>query len=66
MRPISLIAPALLAETRFVEIVPERVAKSVRVTEEEILDDLLYPVDRRVVDGSVDAHPSRTDSAPRP
>jgi hypothetical protein len=64
MRLISLIAPAVLAETRYVELVPEQIAKSVRVTEEEILDDLLYPGDHRVIDGSVDRHRSRSDSRP--
>jgi hypothetical protein len=51
MRAISLIAPALLAETRYVELVPEQIARSVRVSEEEILDDLLYPADHNAVRG---------------
>ena len=63
MRFISLIAPALLAETRYVEINGEQIARSVRVTEEEILDDLLYPADHRAIERSVAAAPpSRTDS----
>jgi hypothetical protein len=51
MRAISLIAPALLAETRYVELVPEQIARSVRVSEEEILDDLLYPADHNFLSG---------------
>jgi hypothetical protein len=54
MRAISLIAPALLAETRYVELVPEQIARSVRVSEEEILDDLLYPGDHSAVRKSVE------------
>jgi hypothetical protein len=45
MRAISLIAPALLAETNYVQLIPEQIARSVQVSEEEILDDLLYPAD---------------------
>jgi hypothetical protein len=58
MRAISLIAPALLAETRYVELVPEQIARSVRVSEEEILDDLLYPADHNAL--------SSDDAKPRP
>jgi hypothetical protein len=65
MRLMSLIAPAVLAETRYVELVPEQIARAVRVTDEEILDDLLYPGDHRVIDGSVDRQRSRSD-APSP
>jgi hypothetical protein len=61
MRFISLIAPALLAETRYVDINGERIADSVRVTEEEILDDLLYPADHRAVEASDAAPVPRTD-----
>jgi hypothetical protein len=59
MRFISLIAPALLAETRYVEIVPEQIAGSVEVTEEEILDDLLYPADHRAVSDGSGVDPNR-------
>jgi hypothetical protein len=55
MRAISLIAPALLAETRYVDLVPEQIARSVRVSEEEILDDLLYPADHSAVRKSATA-----------
>jgi chromosome condensin MukBEF MukE localization factor len=55
MRAISLIAPALLAETRYVELVPEQIARSVRISEDEILDDLLYPADHSAVRKSVNA-----------
>jgi hypothetical protein len=66
MRLASLIAPALLAETRYVEVVPEQIARSVRVTEEEILDDLLYPADHRVVDGNVQGAPVSGADEKRP
>jgi hypothetical protein len=59
MRFISLIAPALLAETGYVEIVPEQIAASVEVTEEEILDDLLYPADHRAVSDGSGVDPNR-------
>jgi hypothetical protein len=61
MRAISLIAPALLAETRYVDLIPEQIARSVRVSEEEILDDLLYPADHSAVSKSVKA--SRSTNA---
>ena len=60
MRLISLIAPALLAEPRYVEIDPEQIAKSIRLTEEEILDDLLYPGDHRAVSDGGDDRPSHS------
>jgi hypothetical protein len=59
MRAISLIAPALLAETRYVELVPEQIVRSVRISEEEILDDLLYPADHSAVRKSVKARRSQ-------
>jgi hypothetical protein len=64
MRAISLIAPALLAETRYVELVPEQIARSVRISEEEILDDLLYPADHSAVGKPVAERRSR-DSGSR-
>jgi hypothetical protein len=45
MRAISLIAPALLAETNYLDLIPEQIARSVQISEQEILDDLLYPAD---------------------
>jgi hypothetical protein len=45
MRAISLIAPTLLAETNYLDLIPEQIARSVQISEQEILDDLLYPAD---------------------
>jgi hypothetical protein len=56
MRAISLIAPALLAETRYVEVDPQQVARSIRVSDEEILDDLLYPADHGAVRSAAVKH----------
>jgi hypothetical protein len=67
MRGISVIAPALLAETRYVDLVPEQIARSVRVSEKEILDDLLYPADRNSVDGrGASSRPRSADDGKRP
>jgi hypothetical protein len=55
MRAISLIAPALLAETRYVDLDPQQIARSIRVSDEEILDDLLYPADHTTVRKSATA-----------
>jgi hypothetical protein len=49
MRAISVIAPTLLAETRYVELDPQQIARSIQVSHEEILDDLLYPADHNAV-----------------
>jgi hypothetical protein len=65
MRAISMIAPALLAETRYVDLVPEQIARSVRVTEQEILDDLLYPADRDAVGGGTAPRPRPGDDGIR-
>lgn len=58
MRAISLIAPALLAETRYVDLDPQQIARSIRVSDEEILDDLLYPADHTAVQKSATARPA--------
>jgi hypothetical protein len=47
MRALSLLAPALEVERRYLEVDEMELIGSFEITEEEILDDLLYPADHR-------------------
>jgi hypothetical protein len=47
MRAEALLAPAVAVEKRYLELDEEELIASFEITQEEILDDLLYPADHR-------------------
>jgi hypothetical protein len=56
MRTATLFAPVIAAEKRLVslpgrrfEVDRKELSRSIEISEDEILDDLLYPADRRAV-----------------
>jgi hypothetical protein len=56
MRAQALLAPAAAVEKRYLELDEEELIGSVEITQEEILDDLLFPSDHRAAwSGSPDS-----------
>jgi hypothetical protein len=58
MRAQALLAPAAAVEKHYLELDEEQLIGSVEITEEEILDDLLFPADHRAASsGGSESHP---------